>query len=135
MLDHLIRKIGRKQAIEALIKIAYPDIDFTLTEQSISAWIESQGIAPSAYFGYGRMRIYTGRRYIVWYYLHDLGMSLNEIGQMFGGRDHSTIHNGIDKHKGWTEMNDKAHKEIIQSFEAWFVKNNSVDSQQVTEKV
>lgn len=125
MLDHLIRKVGRKEAIQALMRIAYPDIEFDLSEASISAWIESQGIAPSAYFGYGRMRVYTGRRYIVWYHLKDMGLSLNEIGRMFGGRDHATILHGIKNHHNWIDGNDKAYKAIVCNFEDWFVKKHS----------
>jgi chromosomal replication initiation ATPase DnaA len=120
MLDHLIRKIGRKQAIEALIKIAYPDTTFSLTEATLSNWIDAQGLSTSAFFNKGRMRVFTHRRYIAWYHLNEMGMNLSEIGRMFGNRNHSTIINGIENHKNYTDTNDKEYAQIVQSFNDFF---------------
>lgn len=120
MLDHLIRKIGRKQAIEALIKIAYPDTTFSLTEATLSNWIDAQGLSTSAYFNKGRMRAFTYRRYVAWYHLREMGMTFDSIGEMFGGRDHSTIMSGIQNHKDFTETNDKEYAQIVQSFNEFF---------------
>lgn len=118
MLDHLIRKIGRQQAIEALIKIAYPD--FPLAEAPLSRWVVSEGIEPHLFFGIGRKRTYTYRRYVAWYYLKEMGMTYQAIGEMFGGRDHSTIISGIKNHKNYTETKDKQYAQIVQSFNEFF---------------
>lgn len=120
MLDHLIRKIGRQRAIEALIKIAYPDTTFSLTEATLSNWIDAQGLSTSAYFNKSRMRAFTHRRYVAWYYLREMGMTYEAIGKIFGGRDHSTIMNGIENHKNYTAVSDKEYAKIVHSFNEFF---------------
>ena len=55
------------------------------------------GVEPAEIIGHARTRGFPAARWACWLAMSRHGYSLTQIGQIFLGRDHSTIHKGISK--------------------------------------
>lgn len=86
-------------AASALLAIvSAPAAKAISTDQIIQAVVDFFGITLEALRGKGRAKQVVLPRHIAMYLLReDAGISLVEIGRLFGGRDHSTVLHGVSK--------------------------------------
>lgn len=69
----------------------------------IGVYCKDKGIQVKEVIGWGRgQSLVAARRYIIRQIRKTTNLSLNEIGKIFGGRDHSTILHYLNC-KGWVK--------------------------------
>lgn len=56
-------------------------------------------LKPSDLLGRDRAKHICAARHEAWYYQHKAKHSMPKIGRFYGGRDHATVKNGIERHK------------------------------------
>jgi hypothetical protein len=67
-------------------------------ERVLAAVTDAYDVDLPALRGPGRRAYICEARFAAWYYLRQLGLTLTQIGALFGHRDHSTVIHGIKRH-------------------------------------
>lgn len=81
------------------------------TPDSVIDFIERYASRFPELKGTSRKRVLVDkRRYLMYVLKKKTELSLSEIGDIFGNRDHSTVLWNIKKHKLFTEMNDSIYR-------------------------
>lgn len=107
--------------IESALADLLPHRNEVRPEHVITSVAEAYGISEDRILGRDRSRVVALPRQIVMYLLREeANISLPQIGQALGGRDHTTVMYGCDKIADLLERDDKLRRKVIEIREQLF---------------